>query len=119
MDKRGLGKGLGALISGSLGEDDASSVREVRVDHIRPNPYQPRKVFDPERLAELVESVREHGILQPILVRRVAVDSYELIAGERRVRAAQEAGLRALPALVKEFGDTQMLEVALIENVQR
>jgi ParB family chromosome partitioning protein len=119
MDKRGLGKGLGALISGSLGEDDATSVRDVRIEHISPNPYQPRKVFDPERLAELVESVREHGILQPVLVRRVAVDSYELVAGERRFRAAQEAGLRTVPALVKEYSDPLMLEVALIENVQR
>jgi ParB family chromosome partitioning protein len=119
MEKRGLGKGLGALISGTLGEEDASSVREVRVEHIRPNPYQPRTVFDPEKLAELVESVREHGVLQPVLLRRVGVDSYELIAGERRFRAAQEAGLRTIPSLVKEYSDPQMLEVALIENVQR
>lgn len=119
MDKRGLGKGLGALISGSLGKEDASSVREVRMDQIRPNPYQPRQVFDPVRLAELTESIRSHGVLQPVLIRRSAVDSYELIAGERRFRAAQEAGLRAIPALVKEYTDPQMLEVALIENVQR
>jgi ParB family chromosome partitioning protein len=119
MEKRGLGKGLGALISGTLGEEDASSVREVRVEQIRPNPYQPRTVFDPDKLAELVASVREHGVLQPVLLRRVAVDSYELIAGERRFRAAQEAGLRAIPALVKEYSEPQMLEVALIENVQR
>jgi ParB family chromosome partitioning protein len=119
MEKRGLGKGLGALISGSFGEDDAASVREVRVEHIRPNPYQPRQVFDPERLAELVASVREYGVLQPVLLRRVGVDSYELIAGERRFRAAQEVGLRAIPALVREYSDPQMLEVALIENVQR
>jgi ParB family chromosome partitioning protein len=119
MEKRGLGKGLGALISSTLGEADASSVREVRVEHIRPNPYQPRTVFDPDRLADLVQSVREHGVLQPVLVRRVAVDSYELIAGERRLRAAQQAGLRNIPALVKEYADPQMLEVALIENLQR
>lgn len=119
MDKRGLGKGLGALLSGSMANDDAGNIREVRVEQIVPNPYQPRTVFDPEKLAELIQSVREHGILQPVLLRRLGVDRYELIAGERRFRAAQEAGLRTLPALVKEYADAQMLEVALIENVQR
>ncbi len=119
MDKRGLGKGLGALISGSYGEEDASSVREVPVGQIRPNPYQPRQIFDADRLAELVESIREHGVLQPVLLRRVAIDNYELIAGERRFRAAETVGLKSIPALVKEYGDSQMLEVALIENVQR
>src|SRR5579862_8331481 len=119
MDKRGLGKGLGALIADTLGSDDAASVREVRIEQVRPNPYQPRQVFDPEKLADLVQSVREHGILQPILLRRVAVDGYEVIAGERRLRAAKEAGLTTVPALIKEYADPQMLEVALIENVQR
>lgn len=119
MDKKGLGKGLGALISGSMAGDDAGSVREVRVEQIVPNPYQPRTVFDPEKLADLVQSIREHGILQPVLLRRLAVDRYELIAGERRFRAAQEAGLKTIPGLVKEYADAQMLEVALIENVQR
>ncbi|HXG23188.1 MAG TPA: ParB/RepB/Spo0J family partition protein, partial [Chthonomonadales bacterium] len=102
-----------------LADEDASNVREVRIDHIRPNPYQPRREFDPQKLAELVQSIREHGVLQPVLLRRVAVDSYELIVGERRLRAAHEAGLRTVPALVKECTDAQMLEVALIENVQR
>lgn len=119
MEKRGLGKGLSALISGTLADEDASSVQEVHINRIRPNPYQPRREFDPEKMAELVQSIRKHGVLQPVLLRRVAVDSYELIAGERRVRAAREAGLRTVPSLVKECTDAQMLEVALIENVQR
>lgn len=119
MEKRGLGRGLGALISSTLADEDASSVREVPIHHIRPNPYQPRRKFDPQKLAELVQSIREHGVLQPVLLRCVAIDSYELIVGERRLRAAREAGLRTVPALVKECTDAQMLEVALIENVQR
>lgn len=119
MDRKGLGKGLGALISGSMADDDAASVREVPVGQIKPNPYQPRQVFDPGKLADLVASVREHGILQPVLLRRVAVDAYELIAGERRYRAAQEAGLRVVPAIIKEYANAQMLEIAIIENVQR
>jgi ParB family chromosome partitioning protein len=118
-EKRGLGKGLGALLSGTLADDDAAMVREVRLDQIRPNPYQPRSGFDPVKMAELTESVREFGVLQPVLLRRVAIDAYELIAGERRLRAAQDAGLTTIPAIVKEYANRQMLEVALIENVQR
>lgn len=119
MEKRGLGKGLSALLSSSMAEEDAASVREVRVEQIRPNPYQPRRSFDPQKQAELVQSIREQGILQPVLLRRIAVDSYELIAGERRFRAAAEAGLTVIPAIVRECTDTQMLELALIENIQR
>jgi ParB family chromosome partitioning protein len=119
MQKRGLGKGLEALLSSTLAEEDAQRVRQVRIEHIRPNPYQPRQAFDSEKMAELVQSIREHGVLQPVLLRRVAIDSYEIIAGERRLRAAREAGLRTVPALIKDCTDAQMLEVALIENLQR
>jgi ParB family chromosome partitioning protein len=119
LQKKGLGRGLGALLGDALGADDMANVRQVRVDQVRANPYQPRREFDEEKLAELTESVKEHGILQPILVRRLGVDRYELIAGERRFRAAQGASLSAVPAIVRDLDDRQMLEVALIENVQR
>lgn len=119
MVKRGLGRGLDALISGALADETEGTVREIRLDEIVANPYQPRKIFDPEKLGELVRSIREHGILQPVLVRRVGVDRYELVAGERRVRAAREAGLKAIPALIREYEEVSRLEVALIENLQR
>jgi ParB family chromosome partitioning protein len=121
--RKGLGRGLSAL----MGEaprpaDDAGtrkdSVRDVEVARIRPNPAQPRQHFDEEALAELAESIRQHGVLQPILLR--AVDGgYELIAGERRWRAAQRARLHSIPALVREHDDSSSAELALIENIQR
>lgn len=119
MDKRGLGKGLGALFPGASLVEEQGAVREVPVGQIRPNPYQPREQFDRDKLEELAQSVREHGILQPVLLRNVGPNAFELIAGERRFRAAQAAGLERVPAVVKELADPQMLEVALIENVQR
>jgi len=102
-----------------MSDDDAGTVREVRVDHIRPNPYQPRQSLDEAKLLELIESIRANGILQPVLLRRVAVDVYELIAGHRRVFAAQELGLFTVPAIVRPCSDREMLEIALIENLQR
>lgn len=119
MEKRGLGKGLSALLGGALAQEDAAAVREVGVDMIVPNPFQPRREFDPERLKEMAQSVREHGVLQPVLVRRVGVDRYELIAGERRLRAARQAGLATIPAIVRDCAGGQALEMALVENVQR
>jgi ParB family chromosome partitioning protein len=119
MEKRGLGKGLSALLAASMAEEEEGILRDLPVEQIRPNPYQPRQAFDPEKMAELVASVREHGILQPVLVRRISDEEYALVAGERRLRAAQEVGLLTIPALVKEYTDPQMLEIALIENVQR
>lgn len=119
MEKRGLGKGLGALLSNTLAEDDAGSVRDIRLDHIRPNPYQPRHTTDEAKIIELAESIRENGILQPVLVRRVGVDVYELIAGHRRAYAAQELGLFTIPAIIKRCSDQEMLEIALVENLQR
>jgi ParB family chromosome partitioning protein len=115
---RGLGRGLGALI----GEQDAMRPREtiveVPLEEIRPNRYQPRQSMDDTALHELAESIREHGVLQPVVVRRSG-DAYELIAGERRFRAAQLAGLARVPACVRDYSDQQALEIALVENLQR
>lgn len=113
----GLGKGLGALIPAGPAEGSAG-LREISVAAIRPNPYQPREHFDEEDLAALTESVREVGILQPVLVRE-AGDGFELIAGERRWRAARRVGLQHIPALVRDTDDASALEHALVENVHR
>lgn len=119
MDKRGLGKGLNALLADQRSGDDARSVREIPIDLIAPNPYQPRTVFDEGLLQELADSIKEHGVLQPVLVRRQGADRYELIVGERRLRAARMVGLTSLPAVLRECSDRDMILVALIENVQR
>jgi ParB family chromosome partitioning protein len=121
--KKGLGRGLSALLGDAprppeSDGDRRDSVREVEVARIRPNPAQPRQHFDEDSLAELAESIRQHGVLQPILVRAVDGD-YELIAGERRWRAAQRARLHSIPALVREQDDSSSAELALIENIQR
>lgn len=116
-EKRGLGKGLGALIPVAEREDE-ETVREINIEDIRPNSFQPRRAFDEEKLAEMAESVRTHGILQPVVVRSI-IGGYELVAGERRWRAAQLAGLVRIPAVVRELSEGEMMEVALIENIQR
>ena len=117
MVKKSLGKGLGALISNEATEDD-SGIVELRINEIEPNAGQPRKYFDDEKLVQLSESIKQHGIIQPIIVRKD--DSrYTIIAGERRWRAAKLAGLSKVPVLVKEFTNKQVMEVALIENLQR
>jgi ParB family chromosome partitioning protein len=113
----GLGKGLGALIPAGPAEG-TGGLQEISVAAIRPNPYQPREHFDEEELSSLTESVREVGILQPVLVRE-AGDGYELIAGERRWRAARRVGLQHIPALVRDTDDASALEHALVENVHR
>jgi len=117
MSKRGLGRGLGALIP-DVDVGDRESVQELDVNLIAPNPRQPRKVFDEGKLDELASSIKEHGIVQPIVVRPVD-GRYEIVAGERRWRAAKLAGLQRIPALVKEFSEVQVMEIALIENLQR
>ena len=141
--KRGLGKGLGALIPSSTDEDDAAVIEPARpqapaptgtetgatdigaryaelpIDAVVPNPRQPRTVFDEEALAELVFSIREIGLLQPIVVRRTDPGVYELIAGERRLRASKEAGLLAIPAIIRDTDDDAMLRDALLENLHR
>ncbi len=119
MEKRGLGRGLSALISDSMDDQRGAQVREIPLTEIVPNPYQPRTLFDPLKQEELVASIKEHGILQPVLVRRVGHERYQLVAGERRFRAAQAAGLLVIPALVKEVADRQQLEIAIVENLQR
>ncbi len=118
MEPRGLGKGLGALIPGAEKTEKAGGI-EIELDRISMNPYQPRETVDEERLQELVSSVRVHGILQPIVVRSKSGGNYELVAGERRYRAATAAGLTSIPAVVRELTDEQSLQVALIENLQR
>jgi ParB family transcriptional regulator, chromosome partitioning protein len=117
---RGMGRGLAAILSVSeAGEREGAELREVAVELVSPNPDQPRKRFDEEALQALAESVKERGVLQPVLVRPRAGGTYELVAGERRWRAAQIAGLETLPALVQKRDDAQSLEVALIENMAR
>jgi ParB family chromosome partitioning protein len=117
----GLGRGLGALIPPGAAEHRAPAVsgyREIPIAAIRPNPYQPRDAFDEESLGALADSIREVGLLQPVLV-RPSGDGFELIAGERRWRAARRVGLQTIPALVRETDDDTALEQALVENVQR
>ncbi|HEX5013912.1 MAG TPA: ParB/RepB/Spo0J family partition protein [Candidatus Limnocylindrales bacterium] len=97
----------------------ATGVRVIPVDNIEPNPDQPRMVFDPDALHELAASIREHGVLQPILVRPLGANRYQLVAGERRWRASREAGLETVPALVEDLDDEAALEIAIIENLQR
>ncbi|QQE74452.1 ParB/RepB/Spo0J family partition protein [Brevibacillus composti] len=114
---RGLGKGLNALITSNMIEEE-EHVSEIQVSDIRPNPYQPRKEFDPTAIEELAQSIQEHGIIQPLIVRK-SIKGYELVAGERRLRAAKSLGLKKVPAVVKDYTDQQLMEIALIENLQR
>jgi len=115
--KLGLGKGLGALLPGS--DAVTAGLSEVPVRAIQPNPRQPRTTFDEQALQELADSIREIGLIQPLIVVRSGEDQYTLIAGERRWRAAQLAGLEAVPVVVKDAAPQQMLEMALVENIQR
>jgi ParB family chromosome partitioning protein len=118
-ERRGMGRGLAAILSVSEGEDGGAELRELHVDLVAPNPDQPRKRFDDEALQALADSVKERGVLQPVLVRPRPGGTYELVAGERRWRAARLAGLETLPALVQQRDDAQSLEDALIENMAR
>ncbi len=115
----GLGRGLGSLIPAGLTDEQASAFQELPVGAISPNRRQPRTQFDEEAMATLTASVRELGVLQPILVRATGGGTYELIAGERRWRAAKRAGLPLVPAIVRTADDTASLEQALVENIQR
>lgn len=121
MAKRNaLGRGLGALIDDADQVREATSVsNEVELSKIQANPFQPRTNFDEEALQELATSIREIGIIQPLTLRKVNDDQYQIIAGERRFRAAKLAGLEKVPAFVREAGDEEMLELALVENIQR
>lgn len=130
-ERRGLGRGLSALMAdagvdlGPAGRGPApravSPDRRVPIEHLQPNPDQPRRRFDDEALAELAQSIREKGVLQPLIVRAVpgTADRFEIVAGERRWRASQRAGLHELPVLVREFDDSEVLEIGIIENIQR
>jgi ParB family transcriptional regulator, chromosome partitioning protein len=115
--REALGRGLGALLEGVNVAGDTELIN-LPVAQIRPNPQQPRQYFDPQRLQELAHSIEQQGVIQPIVVRRRA-DGFELMAGERRLRAAQMAGFERIPALVKKADDREALEVALLENLQR
>lgn len=119
----GLGRGLDALFGNARPDSQTrspgESVQEIEVDAIRANRYQPRQEFDEAALEELKESIRSYGVLQPVLVRRLPDGGYELIAGERRLRAAKLAGVKEIPALVKEYNDAEISEISLIENIQR
>lgn len=117
MATRKLGRGLDFLISGQ-DEGGGEAVLQIALASVQPNPYQPRKEFRPEDLADLAASIREHGILQPIVVRRQG-DGYEIVAGERRFRASENLGLPTIPAIVRDATDADMLELALTENIQR
>jgi ParB family chromosome partitioning protein len=127
--RRALGKGLEELFSTEVLDFDSleekivtetpkEEIVEIKLDELRSNPYQPRKVFDEEKLRELSKSIKEHGVFQPIIVKK-SIKGYEIIAGERRVKASKMAGLTEIPAIIKDFNDTQMMEIALLENLQR
>jgi len=124
--KRGLGRGLEALLGDNpveppAGPDGERATREVPIENLRPNKFQPRHTFDEEDIASLEASIRELGIIQPILVRQIAGEpqNFEIVAGERRWRAAQRARLHQVPVVVKELDDVKSLEIAIVENVQR
>lgn len=127
--KRALGRGLEQLfnsdnldleaIERQIYEDvTKEEIIEIELDQLRPNPYQPRKKFDETSLNELAESIREHGIFQPIIVKK-SIKGYEIIAGERRVKASKKIGLSKIPAIIRDFNEEQMMEIALLENLQR
>lgn len=114
---KGLGRGLDALFT-KVDVEEEDVIAEANVDELRPNPYQPRKNFDDQAIAELADSIKQHGVVQPLIVRK-SIRGYEVIAGERRLRAARQAELERVPIVVREFTDEQMMEIALVENLQR
>ena len=121
MEKKALGKGLGALLPSSKVSQptEPADVQRIRIENIVPNRYQPRHTFPQEELAELAASIKESGVLQPIMVRRKGDGIYELIAGERRWRASKEAGLETIPVVIRNCSDQEALLLALVENIQR
>lgn len=118
MSKRGLGRGLEAIFA-EMQVTETDVVTSIDLRDLRPNPYQPRRSFDEEKLEELAQSIQEHGIIQPLIVRRSSVRGYDIVAGERRYRAAQRLGMTSVPAVVRNFSDVQLMEIAIIENLQR
>ncbi len=127
--RRALGKGLEELFNNEqldlnkfekqiVDTTPKEEIIEVKISDLRPNPYQPRKVFDESKLEELSSSIKEHGVFQPIIIKK-SIKGYEIIAGERRVKASQKAGLEKIPAIIRDFTDEEMMEIALLENLQR
>ena len=116
--KKGLGRGLDALISSANTLDEGRSIVEIRINEVEPNIEQPRKVFDQEKLETLAESIKEHGVVQPIIVRKEG-SRYIIVAGERRWRASKLAGLKTIPVIIKDLSTREVMEIALIENLQR
>ena len=127
--RKALGKGLEELFNSEIldystveekivSETPKEEIIEVNIDELRTNPYQPRKIFDEKALEELSNSIKEHGVFQPIIIKK-SIKGYEIIAGERRVKASKMAGLTTIPAIIRDFNDTQMMEIALLENLQR
>lgn len=124
---KGLGRGIDALFSGNFDsieeleqvDESQEKIQELKLEDIRPNPYQPRKEFDEEALQELADSIRQQGVFQPIIVRKSAIKGYELVAGERRLRASKIADKRTIPAIVRNYAEEVMIQVAVIENLQR
>src|SRR6478735_2054697 len=114
---RGLGKGLDAFFPDIEKQED-DSIHEIAITECRPNPYQPRKTFHADAIEELKESILEYGIIQPLIVRK-SIKGYEIVVGERRFRAAKEAGFETVPVVLKELTDEKMMELALLENLQR
>ncbi|MBD7944880.1 ParB/RepB/Spo0J family partition protein [Psychrobacillus sp. AK 1817] len=114
---KGLGKGINALFPGEDTKPE-EKVEQITIADIRPNPYQPRKIFDDEALIELSESIKEHGVLQPIIVRKKG-SKFEIVVGERRFRASKKVHLEEIPAVIRDFNDQQMMELAILENLQR
>jgi ParB family transcriptional regulator, chromosome partitioning protein len=120
VKKSALGRGLGALIDDAdIVREQISGIAEIELNKIEANPFQPRTTFDEEKLEELAASIREIGLIQPITLRRTDEDHFQIITGERRFRAAQIAGLSKIPAFIREAGNDSMLEMALVENIQR
>jgi len=122
MEKNRLGKGLGALIADNNFEEENirnGKLKEVFVHHIEANPFQPRQEFDMDDLKDLSQSIKENGVIQPITIRQIKPNQYQLVTGERRWRASRMIGLKKIPAIIKDYNDKQMMETALIENLQR
>jgi chromosome partitioning protein parB family len=127
--RKALGKGLEDLFGDTLDLNEVekeitlktpkNEIKELELTELRSNPYQPRKTFDEEKLQELASSIKEHGVFQPIIVKKSIIKGYEIVAGERRVRASIMAGKTTIPAIIKDFSDQEMMEIALLENLQR
>ncbi len=119
LNKRGLGRGLDALLGDVSRNEEKHQLHTLPIEYMQRGKYQPRKDINPEKLQELVDSIKAQGIIQPIVVRQIARDKYEIVAGERRWRAAAQAGLQEVPVVIKEIDDRSAMAIALIENIQR